>query len=234
MIISKPGCYTTSNNDPVVINADDVILDMKGQTLTQLKDPASHNKGIFISSGRTNVTIKNGTIRGFFYGIHFEDQTYSGTCIIENMFIQDCTFRGIVATGHLNIIRNNIITNINGTTVFPDAFAMGIECTGTSRIEKNYVSEIYGTGTGEAVHISSTDNGICTLIQDNTLFNKILKEHTYCIWVGGTSDAITRNNLIMSSVNGISYSSPTSGMVSGNMFHNVTNEYLLNGNVNVK
>lgn len=240
--ISAPGKYILDisgsavyyNGTPITITANDVCLDMNGCSLINSGGGNNTtNKGIKVTSNLSNIRIKNGTLRGWFYGIHFEDNTYSRDVTIEDMLIQYCTFRGIVATGKYNIIRNCIIENITGCTVYPDAYCMGIECTGQALIENNKIYEIYGVGSiGEGVPISCTDQGVNTVIRNNLIMNRQLANgHTYGIWVGGASVAYCLDNMLFNCDHGITYSSPTQGGYRNNTFVNCTDEYLVHSGI---
>lgn len=231
--INSPGTYILDtsayiNSNGININANDVTLDLNGNSIVRYGALNNTNKGVYISPNLTNIKIKNGTIRGFFYGVHFDDTSYQRTFYLDSVNIQDCTFRGVVATGKFNFISNCLINNISGTTVYTNPFAIGIECTGTAIIENNRILEVYGTGSGEGVHISSTDHGYETIINNNYCVNKNFNNHTWSIWVGGDSQAFVTNNIISNAENGISFSSTTSGGYKNNIFYNCTNTYVVN------
>lgn len=235
--ISYPGNYKLGvggyfTSTPITITANDVQLDMDGQTIVCYTNANTQAKGVYIASNLTNVSVKNGTIRGFFYGVHFDDLTYSRSCTIENLTIQNSTFRGIVATGAMCVIRKNQIQSVSGTTVFPEAYAMGIECLGTAVIQDNIISEVYGTGTGEGVHISSSDYAKNTIISGNILSNVNMSDHTYLMWIGGVSVAHIFDNILIGGKHGVTANAPNvTGSVGKNKFYNVTLPYTLNSNV---
>ncbi|MEW6658986.1 MAG: right-handed parallel beta-helix repeat-containing protein [Thermodesulfobacteriota bacterium] len=71
--ISQPGFYFLSGNltysgtfHAITVNADDVTIDLMGFSL--IKDGPRVGTGVYMS-GRTNVEIRNGTVRGFGYGV---------------------------------------------------------------------------------------------------------------------------------------------------------------------
>lgn len=231
--INSPGQYKLDvsgyfSTTPITINANDVTLDLGDNYLVRYTSTNNTDKGVYIAPNLTNITIRNGTIRGFFYGIHYDDQTQSRTCTIDNVKIQECTFRGIVCSGRMNIVKNCIIYGIRGTTVYQNPFAMGIECTGQSVVINNKIYEVYGAGTGEGVHISSTDHGYNTVIQCNDCINKDYSMHTWPIWVGGDSNAWVMDNLIINAGQGIAFSSPTAGGYRNNTIINCTSPYVIN------
>jgi parallel beta-helix repeat protein len=79
--ISTPGFYYLGSDltysgggNAITVNADDVTLDLMGFSLTK-DGPKGTTRGIYLN-GRTNVEIRNGTIRGFYYGVF--EQSNSG------------------------------------------------------------------------------------------------------------------------------------------------------------
>ena len=72
--ISTPGFYYLSGNltysgtgYAITVSVDDVTLDLMGFSLTNSGETGS-TVGIYMN-GRTNVEIRNGTVRGFKYGL---------------------------------------------------------------------------------------------------------------------------------------------------------------------
>lgn len=70
-IISAAGSYRLTSNlvvpalkDGILISADDVTLDLNGFTISSLTPPGTIRHGI-LAGNRTNIEIRNGTIRGF-------------------------------------------------------------------------------------------------------------------------------------------------------------------------
>jgi hypothetical protein len=105
-VISAPGSYKVLNSWTyapttqfgIVISSSDVILDLNGQTLTgagvnQLPAPNTHQFGISISTGVDGVTIHNGTVTKFTYGIRIGSSP--GT--VRNINLKDLNLSGQVS-----------------------------------------------------------------------------------------------------------------------------------------
>lgn len=197
---------------PITITANDVCLDFNGNSIINLGGgPTTQVKGVYVASNLINIKICNGVLRGFFYGIHFDDRTYQRSITIEKMLIQNSTFRGIVATGGYNHIRDCVIEGVSGCTVHANAYCMGIECLGQTLIERNTILEVYGTGTGEGVPVSCTDYGINSLVRRNWIANRDSNPNTWGIWVGGNSHCFAVENSIINMAHGLAYSTATGG-----------------------
>ena len=68
------------------------------------------------ASNRQNITIKNGTIRGFIYGIFLGDAGASQGHVVEDIRADQNTSIGIDVSGDGTIIRNNLVVATGGTT----------------------------------------------------------------------------------------------------------------------
>ena len=152
----------TSGN-AIEIATNNVVLDLNGFKLGGLgagKGTTAH--GIHGDS-RQNITIRNGTVRGFLRGILLEDSSVTSQGnVIEEIRADQNTFVGIKAVGRGNIVRNNQVVATGGTTTFgANADARGIVVTGAEPLVlNNDVIDTVKQGTGTATGIlfsSATD-----------------------------------------------------------------------------
>ena len=96
------------------IMAEDVVLDLNGFTLAgHPPDRRTTTTFGILATGGRNITVRNGTVRGFFDGI---SMVATGV-IVENIRADDNTHRGIFVGGPGNIVRNNQVLATGGTTV---------------------------------------------------------------------------------------------------------------------
>lgn len=106
----------------IEIQANNVILDLNGHLLGNLAaGPATEAVGIN-AVDRNNLTIKNGTVRGFLVGIGLNSNTSGDTSrgnVVEDMRAERNTYRGInlegSGAGRGNLIRNNQVVATGGT-----------------------------------------------------------------------------------------------------------------------
>ena len=139
-----------SDQNAITIAASGVVLDLQTFTIDTYNTRSDNSTLGIYSLDRRDVTIKNGTIRGFMYGIYLSDSlgsdtdptSTSGGHLIENLTITGSSFRGIRMEGSNNIVKNSTIAAIGGTTIFKNAFAIGIETIGPGAIiENNTISD---------------------------------------------------------------------------------------------
>jgi hypothetical protein len=180
----------TSGN-AIEIQTNNVVLDLNGFKLGGLA------AGFFTTAigihalDRQNLTIKNGTIRGFLYGIALQDAGASQGHVVEDLRADQHTFVGIRVVGAGVIVRNNQVVATGGTTAFGlDMDAVGILVTGHGpRVLNNNVSTTVKQGTGMAsgIRLASVTDGL--VVQ-----NRITEADTG-IEYSGSSTGKYRDNL---------------------------------------
>jgi hypothetical protein len=104
--------YNSTTGNAITINANDVTLDLMGNILSGPGTAAGVVEAITIS-GRTNVEVRNGTVRNFFVGVHDGDINNGKKHRALNLRVTNTTF-GIVFDGQNHLIKNcSASDNIN-------------------------------------------------------------------------------------------------------------------------
>ena len=156
-------CFTSdlstamTTGNAIDIQTNNVILDLNGFKPGGLAaGNGTQTNGIF-ASGRQNITIKNGTIRGFLNGISIERNagSVSQGHVVEDIRADHNTSMGISVFSGSTIVRNNQVVATGGTTVFgADVNAFGIIVDGTGlRVLNNDVINTVKQGVGTATGI---------------------------------------------------------------------------------
>jgi len=110
--------FSTSANDAITVNADDVVIELNGHTLEGTLGPSGWARGI-VAASRKNVTVRNGVIRGFRQGIVLYSNwpfTASHGYLVENIHADRNFKSGIVVIASHSSIRNNRVTLTGGST----------------------------------------------------------------------------------------------------------------------
>jgi hypothetical protein len=171
-IISEAGVYCLAGNVgtsmlqgiAILIQADNVVLDLNGFVLEGFADRARTTAiGVFaggFGSPPQNVTVRNGTIRGFHYGV---------TLIVSNGTVESIradrnTFVGITVGGVDTVIRNNQVVATGGTGIVVGipglSAAKGIQASGPApRVLNNDVTGIPNEASAKATGIFLTALG---------------------------------------------------------------------------
>jgi hypothetical protein len=158
----------TADFAAISIYADDVVVDLNGHTIDNLgAGPATTVIGV-VAYKRRNVTIKNGTLVGFWSGIHLDDDgpqpyTASQGHRIEGVRIDRSTSDGIVVMGRNIVVRGNHVLATGGTEG-----GTGITVVGTGhRVIDNDITDVTtGPLIGTAIAVS---HGRDALIVNNRI-----------------------------------------------------------------
>ena len=159
--ITEPGSYYVTQNlsvagavDAISVEAENVTIDLNGFVLSG--DGTVGSEGIFISLGRRNVTVKNGTITGFYDGITDLNPGDAGHTILNVRAVDNINY-GISLPSSGNQIHGCIVIgNEYGINVGYGSIVNGNTCRGNngtglsvdpgSRVIGNTVSYNIGPG----------------------------------------------------------------------------------------
>lgn len=205
--IVQPGSYCLeqdiaySAGDPITIAADFVKLDLADHKISAGETVLGRDVRGIRGVDHRHVSIRNGTIAGYMYGISLDTNGLADFAI-ENIELENNTFRGIHLAGAGARIADNHVKATGGTLVYPESYAMGIEVVGAScSIVDNEVIDTMPVGVGEGVGVAALDGDHC-LISDNMIMNGAAPPHgrQFGVWIGGngdTQDVIVRGNTII-------------------------------------
>ena len=190
-LTAKLGTNQTSGN-AITINANNVTIDLNGWKVDD-GSAGTGTQAFGIYSTANNVTIKNGIVRGFSFGIELDG---SGA-VIQDMLLDGNTVAGIVTFGTGALVEHNQIVNTGGSTVFSNSNAVGMDLAGSdSTASDNTVSALTATGTGGDYGIAI--DGSNNVARNNTVFNNNRPSGggtAYGISSTGSSDIITNNTI---------------------------------------
>ena len=154
----------------ITITANNVTLDCNHMKIGGLSaGPGTQATGIR-ADDRTNVTIRNCNLRGFYDGVALLGAG-SGHLVEDNR-LGGTTHFGIQVSGEGSVVRRNEVVDPGGSSVAGDAYA--IKTNGTVDIIGNSISGVTGSAgfDGYAVGIY-TDNNLGGRIHDNGVRNLI-------------------------------------------------------------
>lgn len=167
--ISAGGSYylasnlTVSNNNGIIVDADDVTIDFCGFIIS---GSGSSGYGIYMY-GRKNVTIRNGTIKNFpFQGIM--EGSLSGTNhVVENLRVIGSKYRGINLYGAGHIISN---CHVLDTQTAANADVIGIFTGSACIIKNNVVSNNGSSNLVKAANVNGINAGNGSVVTGNTVY----------------------------------------------------------------
>lgn len=182
---------TAASGNAITVNANNVIIEMNGYKLGGLGGgPTTVARGIY-ALDRQNVTIRNGAIRGFQYGIFLDASGAgkSGGHVVEDTRIEGARNGGVLIEGSNVIVRNNFVFNTG--SVGQTSNAIGIQVFGgtDTAILGNVVTNVTSFVPSFAI---STET-VRAIIQDNKLSTP---SGVYGIFANGSSDACVDNTIL--------------------------------------
>ncbi|MEX0804730.1 MAG: right-handed parallel beta-helix repeat-containing protein [Candidatus Binatia bacterium] len=207
--LAEPGVYCLSykhidfplaSGALITISADNVVLDLNGATLDGTPKGSAYSYGIR-AYGHSNITVRNGTIRGFNYGISLTAPLGyvntrvrpSHSFLVENIRAIENRTAGIEVVGYDSEIRGNYIAHTGGS---PDprlsGHAWGMIAGGTGlRIIDNdvthtHVNLAHSGGVTTGIFLSGALNAM--------LVNNRISEANFGIY-GGVNWGKYRDNI---------------------------------------
>ncbi len=210
-VITVPGVYcltgtlTTAQQTGAAIDiqASNVVLDLQEFRLAGgAAGLATEAIGV-VTNDQRNVTIKNGTIRGFLYGVRVGHFTPPGVpnngtgYVIETIRFDQNTYSAVVLAGAGSIVRDNQVLETGGTT------------------RSGFFAPKAITVTGDGVRVLNND--IITVYSGAAGSVGILVNHGTNVFIVG--------NRVNGAVGGVSFASPSTGKYRDNLTVNVATPY---------
>jgi hypothetical protein len=144
--LAGPLTMSQTSGNAITIASDYVVLDLGGLSLTDTSgDPQTRAIGIYAGNQRS-ITIRNGSVRGFRYGILIADSAgVSRDNVVASMRITAAQACGIAVTGSHCAIRGNLVHLTGGS----GPFAVGISQAGADNVlKRNHVVSTRASGAG--------------------------------------------------------------------------------------
>ena len=139
-----------------------VTLDFAGHFISGLGAGAATQANGLRGTNRANITVQNGSIVGFFYGIYFDGSTNNTGNVITNMRLPSNTYVGIYMSDPVTCrIENCQVNKTGGTTAYTSLNTFGIYVSnGSVTLKNNQVSIVtpVGSGTGYGIFCANSAN----------------------------------------------------------------------------
>jgi len=208
-VITTQGIYCLTGNlvtsmasgNAIEIQTNNVVIDLNGWKLGGLAaGTGTFTTGIYANQRKT-ITIRNGTIRGFYRGIWLDDTspyTTSQGHLIEDIRADKNTYMGIMIIGRGNIVRRNQVVDTGGSTAYSNMPAVGIVLNGPGgRILDNDISQTAGTGTGSGfgLNIGAADG----VVTENNSIDGVSSDASsaYGVHVSSSNGFVAEDNRII-------------------------------------
>jgi hypothetical protein len=164
-IINTPGSYyltenVTSAGNGITINVDDVTIDLSGFTII---GPGNGNGSGVYMSNRSNVEIRNGTIRDFRQGLYEGNSLALNHRVISVRAISNSTY-GIYLNGSNHMVRDCTV-NDNGTSATIYLYGIYVGNAGTVNGNK-----VFGNGDSASNYVYGISVGSGSTVSGNTIY----------------------------------------------------------------
>ena len=185
----------------ITISASNVVFDLNGATLDGTPKGSAFSWGIR-SYGHSNITVRNGTIRGFNYGISLTAPLGyvntpvrpSHSFLVENVRLIENRTAGIEVVGYDSEIRGNTIAHTGGSSdpqLSGHAWGMIASGDGLRVIDNNvthtHVNTAYSGGVTTAIFLGGGS--------DMVVVNNRMTEANFGIYSGGLNWGKYRDNI---------------------------------------
>jgi hypothetical protein len=215
----------------IEIQTNNVVLELNGHKLGGLAVGSGTTAYGIFASQRRNITIRNGTVRGFNVGIFLHDffpYTSSQGHLVEGIHADLNTAFGILMLGQGNLVRNNQVVGTGGSTTAANVVATGISVSGPdARVLNNDIVDTHATGNASslAVLVSSAPG---TVVEGNRIGNPTLPSggRSYGVLVSGSADVLVVDNALTTLTFGINFGGGgSSGKYRDNLTSGVTTPF---------
>jgi ELWxxDGT repeat protein len=209
----------------VEIQADFVTLDLRGFKLgAGSLGPSTLAVGVY-AAVRSNITVRNGNIRGFAEGVVIGGPS-SKANVVEDLLLDSNTMVGIVTWGTGNTIRRNAIVATGGAA-FDGAHVHGIRALGpATRILDNDVTDTYGVGSGQGVGIVVDDDATGSVVEGNRVGVGTSGGNTTGVSVETGTEVFVLRNRIMRTGTGIRFQPGAAGTYRANLTSGTTTPFV--------
>jgi hypothetical protein len=224
--ISKGGIYCLKGNvayapasgQAITVQAHNVTIDLNGFTLSNLSAGAGTTANAIYSTNQRNITVRNGTIRGFARAISFEGAAAGGH-VIEDLRVDMSRHIGInIGEGNGVLVRNNYILN---TTASGDAVGIALGQPKNVKILNNVISRTNSLGAaGYGIYIIHAGTQLVEIVDNSILDTTGAAGSEGIAMVNGQNVSIVGNRIL----NGASPG--TNGIFRASGFVNCLNNFV--------
>ena len=236
-VISAPGPYCLASNlsyaatgsVAIRIDADGVELDLGGFLLDGRAAGGGTLSFGILASSRGQITIRNGIVRGFFYGIDLDGSSATTRDnLVENVLFEDNRYAALRLGGEGAVARRNRISRTGGTTLWGGwAEAFGILVTGRrALIADNEILDTYGQGTGPGVGVQLSSHTDGTVVEGNRIGNGLGSTTSYGIsTTSQATNVLVVDNRLTRLAYGVFFSGGATGKYRDNLTSGCTTAY---------
>ena len=181
------------------INRDDITVDLGGFRILGTAGSNTTTSGI-IATNKKNVTVRNGTIEGFYRGVYLDESGGDNTgLLVEHIHAVRNTFTGIQAEGEGIVIRKNRVEETGPGDQSAVAYAIFLNSCKDALVAKNFISNVTESNTSTGVRAQNCPE---TVIKNNVILNTNTASQKFGIQVLNSGAFLLDSNRIVNGTAG--------------------------------
>ncbi len=221
-VITVQGVYCLKGNlltsltsgNAIDIQTNNVTIDFNGFKLGGLAaGTGTLARGVY-AENRKNIVLRNGSIRGFYYGVYLDENagTSSGH-LLEDLILDGNRAVGVIVEGTGMVVRNNRIVNTGPTDIATSAYGILMQNSENSQIVGNFISKTTETSWTRGVYVASSS---LIEVRGNTVLDTDGATSDRGIYIFDGTDSTVIDNRVLNAAgtgtNGITAAGTSSGI----------------------
>jgi parallel beta-helix repeat protein len=184
----------------ITINTNNVIIDMNGFKLGGLgAGPGTAAIGIY-ALDRQNITIRNGTIRGFSRNVFLDATSKNSSTghLVELIRSERATLAGIMAEGRNIVVRDNLVYDTGNSEVTTGVNGIIVKLGGQNSVTRNIVGNVAQLTSARGITVEDSPNSV---VSGNEI-RQIFANSAIGILVVDSSSIVVKDNVLATGVGG--------------------------------
>ncbi|MCR5855629.1 right-handed parallel beta-helix repeat-containing protein [Mesorhizobium sp. J428] len=200
VVITAQGIYclkhdlatSMTSGTAILVNTNNVTIEMNGFKLGGLGGGTNTTAYGIASYSRQNVTVRNGTVRGFYNNVYMSGGLGQ---IVEDLRLDGARGNGLFLAGSNLIARNNFITN-TGEGAGSSASGIYVDTGYQVSITGNIIGSVSETSTSNGIRVEFAEQSV---IDSNEIHGVIGGGTRNGIYIGSGDRNVLRNNIVTTS-----------------------------------
>jgi hypothetical protein len=185
--------WTQKTGRAIDVRESFVTIDLNGFLLNgQGAGLDTQATGIY-SRDRRGVTVRNGTIRGFYRGVHVDGSAAHGH-VLEDLRLDQIRGIGFTVHGYGTAVRNNRVLSTGGSTVSDNGTAVFLSQARGIRVSDNTISGTGGSFSAIGISLQEAD---LIEIRGNSVLDTVGGETGYAILSNFSANVTIERNRVL-------------------------------------
>jgi hypothetical protein len=194
--ITEPGtyrlasdlCYGSPSGYAIMVSADGVVIDLSGHKLWSAADPATTSVGI-AADQQSHITIQNGTIEGFQFGVRLMGTNRQGH-LVRKMVFANNSYIGIWVDGASSVIAGNRVEHTGGCNITRCTTPIGVHVAGPdcTVVDNRVTGFVWCHGITREIVGLALDEAPKVLVAGNVFAQLDYTKNSWGLWANSAAD----------------------------------------------